>query len=183
MICLYVLDAWNECYHSTITMQRKWNVGSKFNESDASARFPPFQDRWAFVPPKVRRTDRGFAPRVEHRPVGNKEDFNTESILSIWLKMFGETLDLLLWCTNEHGRKRFGKGWVDLDFVTLLEVIAVILRMATHPRKQLFEYFNTVNGDHFITSMSLTRNQFYRVYRALRLYSGEEANRLGLSNR
>ncbi len=162
-------------------VQRKWNVGDKFHDDDATTRFPTFNQNWVSFPARHRRLDLPFLAKPENSQVGNVEDHSNDSIVRVWLKLFERPCAMACAFTNIAGRKRFGASWKPMTWRTMLQFHACLLRMACSPRPRVRDFFGP-NGDDYVKKIGLSGRQFSKIYQCFSLYDPEEASREGYSD-
>ncbi len=167
----------------TSTLQRRWDVGDKYNDGDADRRFPLFDGNWVSYPTRRRRTDLDFQPCPENTPVGNARDFSNYSLHQIWLELFEKPASLACHFTNLKGRERFGAAWADIDRKALLQFHCCLFRMAVIVRPSIVSYFAREDGDPVIKNIGMSRNQFCRIYTAFALCDESVARSNGMSDR
>ncbi len=165
-------------------LQRKWNVGDKFSHlPPVEAVLPKYDSHWVAFPIRRKREGGDFSPKEDHLPIGNAADLTGLEFYEIWLKMFLPAAEMAAKFTNEKGREKFGLTWRDIDEVTLLKFHAIFIWMSVRPRPSVRSYFSTTEGDSFVLSVGMSRNQFERICSSFRLYSPKDATQNGWSDR
>ncbi len=62
--------------------KRKWNIGTKFDESDVDERLPQQHVRWRSFP-TGERPGGVFSPREQSTPIGNVKDMSKMSFMQV----------------------------------------------------------------------------------------------------
>ncbi len=166
-----------------IHLQRRWDVGDKYEDKYADERFPLFDGNWVSYPTRHRRTDLDFQPSPANMPVGNAKDFSDYSIHKIWLELFEKPASLACHYTNIKGRERFGAAWGDIDRKALLQFHCCLFRMAVIVHPSIVSYFTKDDGDPVVKKIGMSRGQFCRIYTAFSLCDESAAQCSGTSDR
>lgn len=165
-------------------LQRKWDVGDKFADSDADEVLPTFKSKWTGLKVWKRDESKGFSPKAEHTPVGNKTKWAAGCKLSdVWLTLTEEMFELVWKLTNDAGQKKMGASWVHVSEATMMRFNAVLLRMSVVKRNNLRSYFSKKDGDHVVLNSGLSRRMFERIYTTLKLFNPVKEKERGWSNK
>ncbi len=95
-------------------------------------------------------------------------------MLSIFLEMSQDCLEIAINCTNKHGRLRYPLTWPELNHVTMIKFVALLFHFDATQRSNLKSYWDDDDPDPIVQEMGISRRKFMRWFQCLRLYDQDQ---------